>query len=505
MNRKKQNTAHTGALRNKLPGWLSTDWEAAERHVKRLQMRIAKAVEENKRGKVKSLQWILTHSFYARALAVRRVTLNRGARTPGIDNVRWKTSGQKLAAALGLKRRGYNAKALRRIYILKKNGKERPLSIPTMDDRAVQALYALALIPIGEVQADPNSYGFREGRCCHDALAQCLNVLAKRISPQWVLEADIKGCFDNISHDWLVKNVPMDTDVLQQWLKAGYMEKGDWYPSQAGTPQGGIASPILANLVLNGLEAAIKGSNPKREYGINVVRYADDFIVTAKTPERLKELIPVITRFLGERGLSLSEEKTKITSIDEGFDFLGQNIRKYRGKFQIKPSKGSIQGILDKARKIIDEHKGKSAARLIQVLNPVIRGWANYHRYCVCSEAFYHVDRVISGALFRWIRRRNPMKSKGWTVWKHFHSPFGKTGVFCAKTKNKKNQTIYYHIYRALNLPKLLYRKVIATAHPYQPERAEYFAKRKLKGNNRFSGAKSRMADYIQGDLVFQT
>ncbi len=505
MNRKKQMIPDKGsALRNMPRNWRSLDWDAAERHVKRLQVRIAKAVEEKKWGKVKALQWTLTHSFYAKALAVRRVTRNKGARTPGIDKARWRTDGRKLAAVLQLKRHGYRAKALRRIYILKKNGKKRPLSIPTMNDRAMQALYALALIPVAEALADPNSYGFREGRCCQDALEQCFVILARRVSPGWILEADIKGCFDNISHEWLMNHIPLDKSILRQWLEVGYIEEGEWFRSEAGTPQGGIVSPILANLTLNGLEKAIKASVPSTETGVNVVRYADDFIVTARSPERLTETIrPVIERFLAERGLSLSEEKTKITSIDEGFDFLGQNARKYEGKLLIKPSKTSTQGLLDKVRLIIDAHKGKSAERLIKVLNPVIRGWANYHRHSVCAQTFYYIDYVISGALFRWIRKRNQNKSKSWIVWKHFRSPLDKSGTFCAKSKNKKGQTVYYHLQKALNIPRALHRKVIGKAHPYQPEKAEYFAKRQLK-RYRTKGRMSQPMQWIQAHLGFQ-
>ena len=484
--------------------WRSLDWKAAERHVKRLQVRIAKAVEENKWGKVKALQWTLTHSFYARALAVRRVTKNKGARTPGIDNVRWKTHRQKFDAILQLKRRGYRAKALRRTYIDKKNGKKRPLSIPTMNDRAMQALYALALVPVAEVTADPNSYGFREGRCCQDALEQCYIVLSQRKSSRWILEADIKGCFDNISHEWLLKNIPMDKGILRQWLECGYMEKHAWHDSKTGTPQGGIASPILANMALDGLEKAVKATMKSRERGVNVVRYADDFIVTAKTPERLKEVIkPVIERFLADRGLRLSEEKTKITSIADGFDFLGQNLRKHEDKLVIEPSKTSVQGFLDKVRAIINSHKGHSAERLISTLNPIIRGWANYHRYSVCTRVFFRVDHIISGALFRWIRKRNQNKPKSWIVRKHFRSPLAGPGVFCAKTRNKRKETIYYHIQKALNVSKLLFKKVIGSAHPYQPERFDYFANRKLK-RHRIRGRSIREREWLQTQFVFQ-
>jgi RNA-directed DNA polymerase len=499
-----QNTGQTGASRNQPPTWGSLDWDAIEAQVKRLQVRIAKAVMEKRWGRAKALQRVLTHSFHAKALAVRKVISNRGARTPGIDNERWTTKAQKLAATRRLTSRGYRAQALRRIYILKKNGKKRPLSIPTMMDRAMQALQALALAPIAEVQADPNSYGFRAGRCCHDAIAQCFNALAKPKSARWVLEADIRGCFDNISHSWLLENMPMDKSILRQWLKCGYMEEGEWFRSEAGTPQGGIASPLLANLALNGLETVIQAAR-KRGQCINVIRYADDFIVTAKTPEMLTEHIkPAITRFLRVRGLELSEEKTKITSIEAGFDFLGQHIRKYSGTLRIQPAKTSVQGILDKVRLVIDKHKGQSAERLIKVLNPIIRGWAQYHRHSVCAQGFYRVDRFIGEALFRWTRRNNPKKSKSWIVWKHFRSPLERTGGFCVKSKDRWGQTVYYHLYRARQTVALRYRKVVASLHPFLAGTAEYFARRRFIEYRTYGALNSR-EEYTQGILSFQT
>lgn len=491
--REKQITAHPGASRHEPLRWKSLPWDDIARHVKRLQVRIAKAVSEKRWGKAKALQWQLTHSLYAKAWAVKRVISNRGARTPGVDQVRWETDGAKMAAVFRLKRRGYRAQALRRIYILKKNGKKRPLSIPTMSDRAMQALYALALAPIAEVVADPNSYGFREGRSCHDAIAQCFNALAKPKSARWILEADIRGCFDHISHTWLLKNIPMDKEILRQWLECGYLEEGIWFRSEAGTPQGGIASPLLANLVLNGLETAIRAAAPSRGTCINVIRYADDFIVTAKTPELLTDCIqPAIDRFLGERGLTLSQEKTKVTSIDAGFDFLGQNIRKYQRTLRIQPAKASTQGFLDKVRQVIDTHTGSSAARLINTLNPIIRGWSNYHRYSVCLPSFCRVDRQIGEAIYRWVRRRNPKKPSHWITGKHFRSPMARPGVFCAKSKNKRGETVYYHLYRAAHTEAQRYRKVVATAHPYQPERAHYFAQRRSPEHRTYGVMNSR-------------
>ena len=222
--------------------WQHFDFDAMGPEVLRLQMRIAKATKEGKHGKAKALQWMLTHSHAAKLLAVKRVTENKGKNTPGIDGARWTTPAAKLNAVLGLKRRGYKAQPLRRIYIPKKNGKKRPLGIPTMRDRAMQALYAMALSPIAETLADPNSYGFRPKRCTADASCQCFINLARKCSAKWVLEADIKACFDNINHDWLMEHIPMDKNMLAQWLKSGFIENSLLYATEAGTPHKGVSS-----------------------------------------------------------------------------------------------------------------------------------------------------------------------------------------------------------------------------------------------------------------------
>jgi len=317
-----------GASSTRVKIWNVINWRDVEAHVRRLQLRIAKAIKIRRYGRVKSLQWLLTHSFSAKLLAVRRVTQNTGKNTPGVDRIVWKTATQKMQAVESLKRRGYSPQPLRRIYIPKKNGKLRPLGIPTMMDRSQQALHLLALEPVADILADKNSYGFRPKRSTHDAMEQCFKIF----------------------HAWLVKHAMMDKEILKKCLKAGYVENSVFHRTDEGTPQGGIISPTLANTALDGLEAAIKRV-VRREEKVHLVRYADDFIVTGATREILESRVkPVIINFMKERGLELSPEKTKITHIDEGFDFLGFNARKYGGKLLIKPAKKGIKSFLDDIR-----------------------------------------------------------------------------------------------------------------------------------------------------------
>lgn len=409
--------------------WQEIDFKAAEHSVKKLQMRIAKAVKEKKWGKVQALQWTLTHSFYAKALAVKRVTGNKGKRTSGVDHEIWESPESRFKAIGKLKRRGYSAQPLRRVYIEKKNGKLRPLSIPTMTDRAMQTLYRFALEPVAETTADLHSYGFRLKRCIQDAIERCFKTLSWKRSPAWVLEGDIKGCFDNISHDWIMRNIPMDKNILYQFLKSGYVERGKFFPTNMGTPQGGTISTTICNMVLDGLEPLLKEKfkykikdGKYNRSGINFTRYADDFIITGKNPEVLEnEVKPMVREFLKGRGLILSEEKTLITHISDGFDFLGCNARKYNGKLLIKPAKASVKSFLGKIRGIIRQNKAASQQDLIARLNPVIRGWVNFHRFNVSGTIFHYIDAQIFHALWRWAKRRHHGKGSKWIAARYFH------------------------------------------------------------------------------------
>lgn len=329
--------------------WESIDWNKCEQAVNKLQARIVKAQKAGKFGKVKALQWTLTHSFYAKALAVKRVTSNNGKKTSGVDKILWSTPQSKFKAIVTLRRRGYKPQPLKRVNIKKSNGKLRPLGIPTMKDRAMQALYLMALEPVSETTADNYSFGFRKDRSTADAMARCHSLLSKKTSAQWILEGDIKGCFDHISHEWLMKNIPMDKSILQKWLKCGYVYNRELFPTEEGTPQGGIISPTLANMALDGLQNLLETHFPwERVSGksgwycpkVRLVRYADDFIITGDTKEILEHSVkPLVADFLAERGLTLSEEKTKITHITDGFDFLGFNVRKFGDTLLTQPSK----------------------------------------------------------------------------------------------------------------------------------------------------------------------
>lgn len=469
-------------------GWNCIDRNRCERKVRKLQVRIAKAWKEKRYNKVKTLQYLLVTSFEAKALAVKRVTSNKGKRTAGVDKVKWTAPADKLNAIRSLKKRGYRPCPLKRVYIAKSNGKKRPLGIPTMRDRAMQALYLMALEPVTETTADSNSYGFRKHRCTADAIDALHGWLSRECSPQWILEGDIKGCFDHISHDRLLGNVRTDRSVLKKWLKCGVVFNKLLTPTVQGTPQGGIISPTLANATMDGMEKLLEERYAKRYRGgkiyypkVHPVRYADDFCVTADKPETLEEIKVLLTGFPAERGLTLSQEKTKITSVKDGFDFLGFNVRKYNGVLLIKPSKKSRKRFTEKLHDIVFSHKAVSQQVLIEELNPVLKGWGNYYRHVVSKQVFSKIDHILTLQLKRWSYRRHTNKSGKWIKDKYFI----KTGSrdwkfgFNYEVGDKKRNFV---LWKLADIPIERYIKVKKDANPFEQTWNDYFQRRQKKG-----------------------
>jgi len=489
-----------GAASRDTVEWHAINWRPVTRNVRRLQVRIVKATQAGRWGKVKALQHLLTHSLSGKALAVRRVTENQGKRTPGIDGITWDRPKQKADAIRQLRHRGYHALPLRRVYIAKDNGRRRGLGIPTMIDRAMQALYLLALDPIAETTADPNSYGFRTKRAPADAVEQCFTVLAKKHSPQWILKGDIRAAFDQLSHEWMLTHIPMDKSLLTQWLKVGYLERHRLYPTEAGTPQGGICSPVLLNMALDGLEAHLRSAFPHQRWNgqkqvslkVNVIRFADDLLITGATQALLThEVKPVVETFLRERGLELSPEKTVVTHIEAGADFLGQNLRKYHGKLLIKPAPKSIKAFLRKVRSVINANKSAAAGSLICLLNPLIRGWAQYHRHVVSAKVFQSVDHAIYQALWRWAKRRHSNKGVRWVKARYFTTVGTHHWVFAGEVQGPAGQRQTVQLFKAHSLPISRHIKIANRANPYDSRWELYFEQRlvakmaaSLKGRN---------------------
>ncbi len=478
-------------------GWHSINWVACHRKVRSLQRRIVQSVQAGAWRKVKRLNYLLVNSFSALALAVKRVTENKGRKTPGVDGEIWDTPELKAKAVQRLAHvRGYQPRPLKRKYIAKKNGKRRPLSIPVMEDRGRQAVHLQAPSPIAETLADHNSYGFRSKRRCADAIDQCFKILRQRTSANWILEGDIKGFFDHLAFQWIEHNIPMDKRILSKWLRSGYMEEQRFNPSTQGVPQGGLVSPVIGNLALDGMEQLVKGKSEhfRRRHNINFVRYADDFIVTANNREVLEASIPKLEAFLGVRGVSLSKEKTTITPISKGFDFLGQTIRKHPrpngkpAKLQITPSKASFQSIKEKIRAICKSHKGATPATLIDKLNPVLRGWANYHRHISCAKTFSKVDSFVWGRVYRWCKRRHPDKTGRWIAKRYFLRTNSKSWRFTDPATGNSLIKIAEQVKQKRHI------KIKAAANPFDPQWEAYFHDRGRKQSRALTtGFKARI------------
>ena len=408
--------------------WNSIDWKTANRNVRNLRQRIFRATQEGDWDKVQSLQRLMLRSLSNAAVSVRRVTqVNAGKNTPGIDKVTVKTpeARSKLLHEL-VSLTPWRAKPAKRVYIPKANGKSRPLGIPVIKDRALQAMVKNALEPSWEARFEASSYGFRPGRSAQDAIERIWTV-AKSKSKVWVVDADIKGCFDNINHEHLLETIgafPAKA-LVHQWLKAGYVEIGVLHETTTGTPQGGVISPLLANISLHGMETALGAQRRNKGHAATertVIRYADDFVIMCRTKPDAEKAQAIIAEWLTERGLQLSSEKTRIVHLREGFDFLGFHVRLYPSKEKsvegwkalITPSKQSELKIRKRLREEMLRLNGQNVTTVVRRLNPIIRGWANYFRTQSASKTFHELDHFMFSRECRFVKRLHPKKSRYW-------------------------------------------------------------------------------------------
>jgi RNA-directed DNA polymerase len=477
--------------------WRSINWQKLERRVYKLQKRIYRASQRGDIKALRRLQKMLMKSWSARALAVRRVSQdNQGKKTAGVDGVKSLTPKQRLDLVNKL-HLGTKARPTRRVWIPKPGTEEkRPLGIPTMNDRALQSLVKLALEPEWEARFEPNSYGFRPGRRCHDAIAAIFKAI--NVKPKYVLDADIAKCFDRIDQGKLLTKLntfPTMRQQIKSWLKSGVMDGTELFPTSEGTPQGGVISPLLANIALHGMENRIKqhvGSlkhldkiKSNRMNSVSLIRYADDFVILHKDLTVVQGCQTIISDWLKDIGLELKPSKTRLAHTlnqveneKPGFDFLGFNIRQFPvGKYHsgkntqgqllgfktiITPSKEKVKEHYDKISDVITRHKAASQSALIKNLNPIIRGWANYYSTVVSKVTYSSLDSLVYQKLRAWAKRRHPKKNKGFVTKKYWNSIDGDNWVFSTR-KGKNPLWLQKHA----EIPIIRHVKVKGESSPY--------------------------------------
>ena len=416
--------------------WHAIDWRAAEETVRRLRQRIFTASQVGDLGRVRNLQKLMLRSRANTLLSVRRVTeLNAGRKTAGVDGkvVLLSSSKAELVDWVQRNARPWRARPVKRVYIPKRGstGKRRPLGIPVVIDRVLQARVVNALEPEWEARFEPRSYGFRPGRGCHDAVEAIFHV-ARGANPKrrWVLDADLAAAFDRIDHSYLLDQLGTfpARGLIADWLTAGVVEKGRFAPTEEGTPQGGVVSPLLMNVALHGMEqaAGVRYQQTGLHAGETVpgspvlIRYADDLVALCHTRGEAEQVKARLAGWLAPRGLTFNEDKTRIVTLDEGFDFLGFTVRRQSGKLLIKPSKAALRRIRERLRTEMGALRGANALTVLVRLNPIIRGWAAYYRTAVSSEAFSALDRYLWRLTYKWAKHGHPNKSKHWIVNRYF-------------------------------------------------------------------------------------